>query len=152
MGLDTSHDCWHGAYSAFNRWRCKVAEVAGMPPLMLMEGFYCKAGDGQHGITTFYDAGNEMVKRCHEDLEKSLPIRWASLRPDPLHALLHHSDCEGYLNWGNAYKMAERLEAVAALMPDEDAGGHIGNWRDKTLQFAKGLRLAHSLKERIKFA
>lgn len=21
MGLDTSHDCWHGAYSAFTRWR-----------------------------------------------------------------------------------------------------------------------------------
>jgi hypothetical protein len=29
MGLDTSHDCWHGAYSSFNRWRDKLAEVAG---------------------------------------------------------------------------------------------------------------------------
>jgi len=29
MGLDTSHDCWHGAYSAFHRWRVKLAEVAG---------------------------------------------------------------------------------------------------------------------------
>lgn len=40
MGLDTTHGCWHGAYSAFMRWREKLAEVAGLPPLMLMEGFY----------------------------------------------------------------------------------------------------------------
>src|SRR5437016_2133419 len=40
MGLDTTHDCWHGAYSAFMRWRTKLAEVAGLPPLMLIESFY----------------------------------------------------------------------------------------------------------------
>lgn len=28
MGLDTSHDCWRGAYSAFNRWRRALAEAA----------------------------------------------------------------------------------------------------------------------------
>ncbi len=31
MGLDTSHDCWHGAYSAVTRWRNTVAEIAGYP-------------------------------------------------------------------------------------------------------------------------
>ena len=39
MGLDTSHNCWHGAYSAFMRWRQEIAKAAGIP-LMLMEGFY----------------------------------------------------------------------------------------------------------------
>ena len=29
MGLDTTHDCFHGAYSAFSRWRNAVAEAAG---------------------------------------------------------------------------------------------------------------------------
>ena len=29
MGLDTTHDCWHGAYLAFSRWRDQLAEVAG---------------------------------------------------------------------------------------------------------------------------
>jgi len=29
MGLDTTHGCWNGAYSAFSRWRTKIAEVAG---------------------------------------------------------------------------------------------------------------------------
>lgn len=39
MGLDISHDAWHGAYSSFMRWREKIAEVAGLPPLQNMEGF-----------------------------------------------------------------------------------------------------------------
>ncbi len=29
MGLDTSHGCWAGSYSAFNRWRRKINETAG---------------------------------------------------------------------------------------------------------------------------
>lgn len=28
MGLDTTHNCWHGSYSAFHRWRKKLCEVA----------------------------------------------------------------------------------------------------------------------------
>lgn len=39
MGLDISHDTWHGAYSSFMRWREKIAEVAGYPALKSMDGF-----------------------------------------------------------------------------------------------------------------
>jgi hypothetical protein len=39
MGLDTTHECWHGAYSAFMRWREKLAEVAGLPALRQMSGY-----------------------------------------------------------------------------------------------------------------
>ncbi len=38
MGLDTTHDCWHGPYSSFNRWRTQLAAEIGLP-LPLMEGF-----------------------------------------------------------------------------------------------------------------
>lgn len=38
MGLDTSHDCWHGPYSAFHRWRAGIARLAGID-LEQMEGF-----------------------------------------------------------------------------------------------------------------
>ena len=44
MGLDTTHDCWHGAYSAFMRWRRKVCEVAGYGKLADYDGF---GGDQQ---------------------------------------------------------------------------------------------------------
>jgi len=40
MGLDTTHNCWHGPYGAFHNWRCKLAEVAGLPNLELMDGFW----------------------------------------------------------------------------------------------------------------
>ena len=39
MGLDTSHDCWHGAYSSFMQWRKAIAKAAGYPALKEMEGF-----------------------------------------------------------------------------------------------------------------
>ena len=39
MGLDISHDCWHGAYSAFMRWRIEIGKAAGIS-LPLMEGFW----------------------------------------------------------------------------------------------------------------
>ncbi len=38
MGLDTSHNCWHGAYSAFHRWRIGVARCIGID-LEQMAGF-----------------------------------------------------------------------------------------------------------------
>jgi hypothetical protein len=38
MGLDTTHDCWHGPYSTFNGFRRIVAAQVGMD-LDLMEGF-----------------------------------------------------------------------------------------------------------------
>lgn len=38
MGLDTSHDCWHGPYSSFHKWRVEIARAAGID-LDAMEGF-----------------------------------------------------------------------------------------------------------------
>lgn len=29
MGLDTSHDCFHGSYSTFNSWRLILTKLAG---------------------------------------------------------------------------------------------------------------------------
>ncbi len=30
MGLDTTHDCWHGPYSSFNKFRYRLAEQIGI--------------------------------------------------------------------------------------------------------------------------
>jgi hypothetical protein len=38
MGLDTSHDCWHGAYSAFMRWRSELCRAAGQEGRKRHEG------------------------------------------------------------------------------------------------------------------
>lgn len=119
MGLDTSHGCWHGAYSAFGRWRGKLAEVAGLD-LLSMEGF-----------------GGEM--------------EWEALPPDPLHVLLNHSDCDGEIRWQDCGPLADRLSELLPLLPDGDAGGHIGFWREKTQQFIDGLREAFEAKEDVEF-
>jgi hypothetical protein len=39
MGLDVSHNCWSGAYSAFHRWRDAVATAAGFGSIDLYQGF-----------------------------------------------------------------------------------------------------------------
>lgn len=39
MGLDTTHNCWHGAYSSFMRWREAVCEVAGYGDIHKRQGF-----------------------------------------------------------------------------------------------------------------
>lgn len=38
MGLDTTHDCWHGSYSSFNEFRRSLAQSAGWQ-LEEMSGF-----------------------------------------------------------------------------------------------------------------
>ncbi len=38
MGLDTTHNAWHGSYSSFNQWRTWLADKVGIS-LQKMEGF-----------------------------------------------------------------------------------------------------------------
>lgn len=157
MGLDTTHDAWHGAYSAFMRWREKLAEVAGLPPLQLMEGFYSPLkSDGTpfSGFpSTFYlgPSTDELTRSCIARLEVGLPIRWDALKPSPLHELLCHSDCDGEIPATSCGPIADELEKLLPLLPDGDAGGHIGVWRAKTQQFIDGLRRAALANEPLGF-
>ena len=148
MGLDTSHNCWHGAYSAFMRWRQEIAHVAGLPPLDLMEGFY-PGDDYQDPIYWARKGLND--EKAFDDLKRRLPIRWDCLKPSPLHKLLHHSDCEGEIAWQDCKPIADALAKLLPKMPKGDAGCHIGNWRDTTSQFITGLRNAAKAKENVDF-
>jgi len=113
MGLDTSHGCWSGGYSAFMRWREKLAEVAGFPPLRSMDGF---SDDGKG-------------------------LSWAPYKSDALSVLLNHSDADGFIPAKECARLADRLEELLPLLQGE-GGGHIGDWREKTQTFIDGLRLA----------
>lgn len=113
MGLDTTHDCWHGSYSSFNRWRKKLCEVAGYGALNDRIGF----------------GGNEP---------------WP--KDDPLVLLLHHSDCDGELDWTKCNDIANRL---AACLPSMERAGE--DYAAKTIQFIQGLRLAATNKENVEF-
>jgi len=146
MGLDTSHNAWHGAYSAFMRWRQKVAQLAGIPPLDLMEGFWQKDSYG----APFRDMFKSYPATAQVYYD-SLPIKWDALKPDPLHVLLYHSDCEGEIAPEDCAKIADRLEELLPLMPRGDSGGHIGDYRDRTQTFIDGCRKAAKANEALTF-
>lgn len=147
MGLDCSHNAWNGAYSAFMRWRARLAEVAGLPPIELMEGFFNERETLYFG----QDLNNEIWGGKLAMLQKGLPIRWDCLKPSTLHELLYHSDCDGEIATDRCGPIADELEKLIPLLPDQDDGGHIGNWREKTKQFVTGLRAAAAAGEPLEF-
>lgn len=150
MGLDCSHGAWNGSYNAFRLWREKIAEVAGLPPLELMEGFY-EPLDGSRVFapipTLYHENRSWKIKR----IDCLLPIKWECLKPDPLHELLNHSDQDGEIAPEYCESIAESLEKLIPLLPDEDCPGHRKNWKDTTQAFVNGLRLAASLNEPLIF-
>ena len=151
MGLDISHDAWHGAYSAFMTWRRKIAELSGLPPLDLMEGFYDPLPPNSRSLPSLYPGMVSEYSHTLKSLDERLPIKWDCLKPSPLHELLYHSDSDGTIGYAKANLIANELEKLLPLFPNEDAGGHIGNWKDKTQKFIDGCRLAYSRKEKLKF-
>lgn len=157
MGLDCSHDAWSGAYSAFMRWRTMLAEVAGLPPLELMEGFYCSLSNDfmpptlYHGPNTYQSAFGADSRPFMAGLDDRLPIMWDCLKPNPLHELLIHSDCDGEIAAERCGPIADALEQLIPLLPEDEAGGHIGDWRTTTQRFVDGLRAAAAQGEPLEF-
>ena len=148
MGLSVSHDCWEGSYSSFHRWRVKLADVVGIP-LDLMEGY----SQGNLLDSAVILQNDPRYKHIGDALINYLsrPVQWDILKPDILHVLLHHSDCDGYLPVEVLEPLADRLSELLPLL-DGDGGGHIGSYRDKTKKFIDGLRLAASLGEQVEFS
>ena len=151
MGLDTSHDAWSGAYSAFHTWREMIVDAAGLPPLVLMEGFYQPLYCRGYSPPTLWYGLETMETKYMDDLDNFLPIKWECLKPSPLHELLCHSDCEGEIPADHCAAIADALEAVIPKLPDKDVGGHIGNVRKKTQRFVDGLRAAAEAGEPLDF-
>jgi hypothetical protein len=159
VGLDTSHDCWHGAYSAFMNWRQMVAKAAGMPPLGFMEGYYgytnIEHDEAKESLRSIGFAEEHVWARdilsSFYGVGGNMPITWDSLKPSPLHFLLSHSDCEGEIPHELCDGIADELEKLLPELPEGDAPGHIRNWRDKTQTFIDGLRLAAKEKENVDF-
>jgi hypothetical protein len=142
MGLDTSHDCWHGPYSAFNRWRDKLAEAA---------GYTFHASDSGGGILVDIDWGNIEATIGH-DLNgewQAIPVR-PDGTSDPLMILLAHSDCDGGLQVRFLAATADRLEDLLPAIDGIDE--REGYYREKTERFIAGLRKAAAAGEPVIFS
>jgi hypothetical protein len=91
MGLDTTHDCWHGSYGSFHRFRTALAQAAGLPPLDTMAGF----------------------------TRSGLPGRsWAEFEHDALVVLLNHEDCDGEIACSDCARLADRLDELLPLLSE----------------------------------
>lgn len=136
MGLDTSHDCWHGAYSAFTRWRNHLAEVAGYT-LVTTEEMYIPTPDLDWSS----------IVRSNFDGE------WEATPADPLVVLIAHSDCDGVIHPAQAGPLADRLEELLPKLDEEIAVGHIARlgMRGTTERFITGLRAAVKADEDVDF-
>lgn len=128
MGLDCSHDAFHGAYSAFNRLRKEVARAVGgsFPPHENRE-----LDDDMWYIDDAYTA-------------ESHP---------GLFAFLSHSDCDGEFTPEECVQVANDLEPLIDSLPN-GGHGHIetnGGYRRSLQRFVDGCRLAASKNESLLF-
>ncbi len=137
MGLNCTHDCWDGAYSAFTRWRNQIAHAAGYAVWKVTYD------DGMVTPTIMLDWGHIT--------NDNLYGKWKATPSDPLVVLFAHSDCEGVIQPAQAGPLADRLTEILPLLPDEETFGHIGNWRVKTQKFIDGLRAAAAANEDVGF-
>lgn len=139
MGLDCTHDAWHGAYSAFDRFRKMLWDASGGEL-----GYYERSeGINEHGPACW---AQEWPESCFEG-------EWAEYPEDPLLVLMIHSDCGGAIKHDITLRLAERLEELAPLLPAYGAG-HLSppnHPRERAFQFARGLREAHAEGEDLRF-
>jgi hypothetical protein len=82
MGLDTTHDCWHGPYSAFMRWRCQLNHRI--------------RHNGTH----------------REDLEQAWDEGFYADQTVPINVLMGHSDCDGIIAAAACGPLADALQLM----------------------------------------
>ena len=138
MGLNVSHDAWDGAYSAFSRWRNKIAEVAGYT---IADEVKFKDGHVERDLILM-DWGRVTLEH--------LEGKWEKTPEDPLVVLFAHYDTDGYIFPQQGMPLADALEKLLPKL-DEPDFGHIKNYKTATERFIKGLRLAAKRNEKLTF-
>jgi hypothetical protein len=134
MGLDTSHNAWHGAYSAFSRWRNNLAVAAGYSLVRETEPF----------------PRDDVAIDWERFSAKNFAGEWDHVEDDALIYLIAHSDCDGVLHPAQAGPLADRLEGLLPKL-DNEVQGHIHGMRHDTEQFIRGLRAAVAADEDVDF-
>ncbi len=127
MGLDTTHDCFHGAYSAFHRLRLEVLKYAVAPREVVSTE------------TSFYEVPADLPLPLqdfllHSDCDGTIEVKDQIAMAECLEVI------------------ADKMEAAAD--PDDTGWGHIkayGGFLAGVRKFARGLRRANELGEPVGF-
>jgi hypothetical protein len=132
MGLDTTHNCWHGSYGGFSYWRNLIAEAAGYKLV--------RSGGVYDHVTIDLDWDQYEAENFYG--------KWAKDPEDILLVLIVHSDCEGEIKKRHLLPLADRLEEVLKDLPEDETFRDI---HGTTQQFIDGLRLAAEMGQKVKF-
>jgi hypothetical protein len=131
MGLDTTHNCWHGSYSGFQEFRIELGLAA---------GFDIKNYD--------WDSITDQQLRGHWGDHKP-EIKdgiYDPPRHDPILYLLIHQDCEGEIEWRNLAGLKESLEKL------RDSGYEFSDYTAEHLQqFIEGIDVAIKCGDSVEF-
>jgi hypothetical protein len=128
MGLDTTHNAWHGPYSSFNRFRHELAKRIGIN-LVEYNGYSVLSGD--------HIPDDSELK----DLESI---------DHPLMDLFNHSDCDGELTPKQCLLIAKGLEDVILKSPIPTTPEEDG-FIERCMQFRDGCMLAVTKQENLEF-
>jgi len=146
MGLDCSHDAFHGAYSAFNSFRQAVAFAIGgsFPPHYKRDEKGSFLRDEADKLIRDTSLDDESVYTGDDYTQEKYP---------GLFEFLSHSDCDGEISPEMCKAVADDLEPLLEKMPDE-CFGHIardGGYRQVLQRFIDGCRAAHAAGEPLDF-
>lgn len=137
MGLDTSHNCWHGPYSSFSEWRNFVVRTAG------------------YALTPYPNGRGEYAAVVLDNPDQFVPKnyqgKWDVTPRDPLLILIVHSDCDGKIKHKHTKKLAKRLEEIMAWMPEDEPRAFGWGMRARTQQFIDGLMAAYEAGDDVVF-
>lgn len=148
MGLDTTHDCWHGGYGGFYEFRKTVGLAAKLPHRTVDSGH--RKGDLELDI----DWGAVTMRQIEGHWDRKGPTVKASgvYDPpitDPVLYLLVHSDCDGKLRRGYLPALRDRL---VELEPEYERLTATDSYLQGRLrQFINGLDLAIEAGEHVVF-
>lgn len=140
MGLDTSHDAFRGAYSAFNRFRQEIARAIGgsFPPHYVW---------GEDGSIKEDENGRLIRDTTLEERAWYFGDDYSEETHPGLFEFMRHSDCDGEISPEMCSVVADELER---LIPSVEAlgsqsHGHIaarGGYVEVLKKFIAGCRAA----------
>lgn len=140
MGLDTTHDCWHGPYSMFHRWRSELHYL--LTGDHLGRGGYDASMNEKPGAMPWPYAGDAPLP-LGPNLE---PCRD---RLEVMRVLMAHSDCDGEITPDACGPLADALQIlVDHKMPQRAVYDMM---RPATERFIAGLRRAAEAGEAVRF-
>lgn len=135
MGLDTTHNCWHGSYTGFSHWRNMVAATID----------WKISTDGHYGIPEDRIPDQQPMGGYPNSVYLGI---WSNDPADVIDVLMVHSDCEGIIPHRFTLPLAQRLLQVADRMIEDE----VDQWYiDAARDFASGLMRAHRANEDVEF-